>query len=376
MRLKPPRLHPRRSLRTTPSKREAIAANTEKDPKAQLEKLDKWKNDYPVTEFEVDRLALYLQDYGAVKDYHNQMVTAQALRKTLVDNLQLIQTIYTAFQQMVTAKSSTPEDLSAVIDVSNYIINNADAIFDPSKMPQGQTADGWKALKPQMVDYAKVQLDTVVEIKGMDAVLARLKDDPTRVVLNQWLGQEYRGQGAKDPQKIVLALYHYGRVSVYDGPGSLSAQIKSGSKKYFDSQYKGYHGSMDGADQVLVTAKANALPPDGFDIKSITKIQEEKNAAEDAAAKANPMLHAWKEIKTGLTGDGSAAYADALKDAGRILARQPSWCNEVQRRRDRGNGSGNQTEKDRHRGGKGRSCRLHFDPRCAAAWNHGEGFRA
>ena len=47
---------------------EAIAANTEKDPKAQLEKLELWKHDYPETEYAVERLNLYFQAYGAAKD--------------------------------------------------------------------------------------------------------------------------------------------------------------------------------------------------------------------------------------------------------------------------------------------------------------------
>ena len=65
----------------------AIGANTEKDPKAQIEKLYKWKHDYPETEYDIERKGLYFAAYGALKDYHNQVMAAQELRKTLPADL-------------------------------------------------------------------------------------------------------------------------------------------------------------------------------------------------------------------------------------------------------------------------------------------------
>jgi hypothetical protein len=164
-----------------------------------------------------------------------------------------------------------------------------------------------------MVAYAKVQLDWAAEQQGPDAVIARLKADPTRIDLNIWLGQRYVGEGKTDPKKIVLALFHYARVIAYDGPGAAPAQTKAGSKKYFDRQYVGYHGSPDGADQLLAIAKANSTPPDGFDIKSITVIDEERQKEEEAKRKANPMITFWTDTKTALV--SGTATLDAIKDA-------------------------------------------------------------
>ena len=72
---------PAKKFKDDTEQTEAIAANTEKDPKAQLEKLDKWKNDYPTTEFDLDRLDLYFRAYGALKMYHEQILVAQELMK-------------------------------------------------------------------------------------------------------------------------------------------------------------------------------------------------------------------------------------------------------------------------------------------------------
>ena len=58
------------------------------------------------------------------------------------------------------------------------------------------------------------------------------------------------------------------------------------------------------------------MPAGDFAIKSIVDIAKEEEAKRQAAAAANPMLAFWNEIKESLTGDGGAAYWEAMKDAG------------------------------------------------------------
>jgi hypothetical protein len=301
---------PAKNFKDKTEEAEAIAANTEKDPKAQLEKLDKWKNDYPTTEYDVDRLALYFSAYGTLKQFHDQVIVAQQIRKTVPGDLLLLRTIFVDVAQI---KPPTADDLAALSDAANYVIGHADEIFDAAKKPADQTPQAWSDLKPQFVAYAKNQLDFVAQTQGEAAMLARLKEDPSRVVLNGVLGALYRAQGKADPKKLVLALFHYGRVAVYDGPNAASAADRAGSKKYFDVQYKGYHGSMDGAEDVLGVCKANSTPPDGFAIRSITEISQDKIKEDEEKRKANPMMTLWTDTKTALLADPAAV--DAIKGA-------------------------------------------------------------
>jgi hypothetical protein len=287
----------------------AIAANIERDPKAQIEKLDKWKHDYPETAYDVERLDLYFKAYGALKQNHEQIGIAQEMLKKFPDSLTLLRSILVAFSQI---SSPTAEDRAAANDAAHYIVDHADQVFAPDKAKEnGMTDDAWKQLRPQMVAYANNQVNKIAEDQGPDAVLAALKKDPTRIDLTIWLGQLYVTQGKTDPKKIVLALYHYGRVVAYDGPGAAPAATKAGSKKYFDKQYNGYHGSMDGADQVLATAKANAVPPADFDIESITTISERKIKEDEEKRKANPMITFWVDTRTALV--TGAAAPDAIQ---------------------------------------------------------------
>jgi hypothetical protein len=292
----------------------AVAASAETNLQARLEKLDKWKHDFPETAYDQERIGLYYKTYGELKMYHEQAQAAQELRKKLPDNLELLRAILSDVQQI---KSPSPDDIALSNEASHFVIDHADQVFDPSKAKaSGYTEEQWKDLKPKMIAYANMQLDAMAEAQGIDAVLALLKQDPSRVQLNGWLGQQYIAQGNKtDPTKIVLALFHYARVAEYDGPNAATTANRAGAKKYFDKQYAGYHGSADGADQVLAAAKASPVPPPGFDIESITSISKRKIEQDEEKRKANPMITLWTDTKTALTGDGGPAYFDQIKDA-------------------------------------------------------------
>jgi hypothetical protein len=319
---------PAKKFKDDKEQTEAIAANTEKDPKAQLEKLDKWKADYPETEYAVDRLGLYFVAYGALKDYHNQVAIAQELRKTLPADLTLLRTIFIDVPQI---KPPSADDLAAMADAANFIINNPDKVFDPKNKPQGQSDADWNNLKPTMIEYSKTQLDWIAEQQGKDAVIGRLKQDPTRVQLNVWMGKLILEEAKKGhPEMQAEAIFHYARAASYTGPGCLPDKDRGGMKSFVDRAYKTYHGSAEGEDKLLEFAATSALPGD-YHIKSNVEIAEEKNKADEANRSANPMLAQWRDLKTILTGDGGQAKFDAdIKDSalpkfsGKIISMTPA----------------------------------------------------
>jgi hypothetical protein len=319
---------PAKKFKDDKEQTEAIAANTEKDPKAQLEKLDKWKADYPETEYAVDRLGLYFAAYGALKDYHNQVATTQELRKTLPDNLQLLRTIFTDVPQI---KPPAADDLAAMVDAANFIINNPDKVFDAKNKPQGQSDADWNNLKPTMIDYSKNQLDWVAEQQGQDAVVARLKQDASRVQLNVWLGKLILEQAKKGhPEMQAGAIFHYARAAAYTGPGCLPDKGRADMRGFVDRAYKTFHGSAEGEDKLLAAAANQALP-DGIVIESTVDVAKKAAAADDAARQGNPMLAAWRDVKALLTADSGQAKFDAdIKDSalpkfsGKIISMTPA----------------------------------------------------
>jgi hypothetical protein len=306
----------------------AVAAGAEKDPKAKIEKLDMWKAAYPETEYAVERVGAYFDAYGQLKMYHEQIQAAQDLRKTLTDNLQLLRAI---FADVLLIKPPAPDDLAAMADAANYIINNPDKVFGAKNKPQGTSDADWNNLKPQMVEYSKNQLDWVAEQKGQDAVIARLKEDPTRVQLNVWLATQIFAEAKKGhPEMQAGGIFHYARAAAYTGPGCLDPKTRDGMKSFVDRAYKTYHGSTEGEDKLLAFASSNALPGD-YHIESTVDVAKKAAAADDAARLGNPMLAAWRDVKALLTADTGQAKFDAeIKDSalpkfsGKIVSMTPA----------------------------------------------------
>jgi hypothetical protein len=307
----------------------AIAANNEKDPKAQIEKLDKWKHDYPQTAYDVERLNLYFVAYGATKQFHEQIGVAQQLLEKFPDSLTALRSILVAYSQI---SSPTDDDRKAATSAARYIIDHQDQVFAADKAKEnGMTDDQWKQLKPQMVAYAKVQIDKIVTDQGMDAVIAALKADPTRVTLNVWLGGEILKQAQKGhPEKQADAIFHYARAAAYTGPGCLDPKDRAGMKTFVDKAYKAYHGSLEGEDKLLAVAATQPLP-DGYKIKNTVELAQEGAAADDAARAANPMLAQWRDVKAILTADNGQAKFDAdIKESalpqfkGKIISMTPA----------------------------------------------------
>jgi hypothetical protein len=104
------------------------------------------------------------------------------------------------------------------------------------------------------------------------------------------------------------ALYDFARAASYSGNGSLPVNDRKQVLDYLTKVYAQYHGSAEGLDKLLAQANTSALPPSGFSIKSKADLDREKAEAEEAAARANPMLALWKSIHDELLSDGGAAY--------------------------------------------------------------------
>jgi len=320
---------PAKKFKDDKEQTEAIAANTEKDPKAQLEKLDKWKADYPETEYDVERLDLYFKAYAAAKQWHDQIGVAQVLLKKFPDSLAALRSVLVAFSQI---SSPTDDDRKAAIDAAHYIIDHQDQVFAADKAKEnGMTDAQWKDLKPQMVAYANTQIDKIVEDQGKDAVLAALGKDPTRVALNVWLGKTILEEAKKGhPELQAGVIFHYARAAAYTGPGCLDPKARDGMKGFVDRAYKTYHGSLEGEDKLLAFAAANALPGD-YHIKSTVDIANEDAAKAAKEREGNPMLAQWRDVKAILTADNGQAKFDAdIKDSalpkfsGKIISMTPA----------------------------------------------------
>lgn len=297
-------------------------------PAARLQNLDKWKMQYAQSDYADVRLKIYLVTYQQLMKHREAFDTATEILKTDPNDLTSLTEIVgyglTLLPTQANAQLSAQNkaDLDTVEKTAGYIQANLDRIYAADRKPQGATDDQWNSAKPTMQKFSQFTIARGAVMakdvpKAETELVNTVKMDPTNTQAVYMLAGNLLGQQKEHPDKMPMALFEYARAASYDGPGALDAATRKQIDAFLTQKaYVPFHGSAQGLDQLKAQAKTAALPPDGFAIKSTVDIAKEQEDKRLAVAKENPMLAFWGEIKEGLTGDGSAGYWEAMKDAG------------------------------------------------------------
>ncbi len=304
-----------------------------RDPQVWLDTLDKWSKQYPQSELADVRRQLYLETYrqlGRTRDAFNAAV--DVLRDNS-NNLFALSTIVGSIYQMSPA---TPTDLDLAERATTIILANLDDIYAKQNRPQEMTdADAARA-KPELRVFAQKTAGwidwTRKDYPRAEVELAKaLSLDPRQGQVSYWLGDAMLEQNKTNPEKQQAALYHFARAASYDGPNSLPAADRGNLAAYLKAAYAKYHGSEEGLDKLLASAKSSALPPVGFQIKSAAQIERERIQAEQMFDKTHPEKALWKDLKAALTAPAGDTYFETnMKDAlvprlkGRLVAMSPA----------------------------------------------------
>ncbi|MEO8050045.1 MAG: hypothetical protein ABI833_06475 [Acidobacteriota bacterium] len=298
-------------------------------PAARLQNLEKWKSGYPQSDYADMREKIYLITYQALNNHRAAFDIATETLKKEPNDLASIQEILGYIRALMPKDPKAPlsaqnkADLETAEKVARSLLASPDAVFAADKKPQGATDAQWAQAKPTMLKFAQFTLGYIATQQKDDAkseteLTKTLEMDPTNAQASYMLATVLLGEQKEHPDKMSLALFEYARAATYEGPAALDANTRKTVDSFLSTKaYNTYHGSTEGLDQVKTLAKASALPPAGFKIKSTVEIAEEKAKAEDEKAKANPMLALWESIKTQLVGDNGPTYFESsVKGAG------------------------------------------------------------
>ncbi len=299
-------------------------------PAARLQNLDKWKAGYPTSDYADTRLKIYLITYQALNNHRAAFDTATEILKTDPNDLGSIQEIlgYVRLLEPADTKAAlsaqNKADLDTTEKVARYLLANPDAVFAADKKPAGATDAQWAQAKPTMLNFAEFTLGYIgVEEKDNGKAQAELTKtlqmDPTNAQASSMLATVLLSQQKDHPELMPEALFEYARAAGSTGPTALPPAAQKSLNDFLAKAYTTYHGSAEGLDQLKTLAKANALPPDGFKIKSTVDIAKEDEEKRQKAAAENPMLAFWTDMKENLTSADSAVsdkYWDAAKGAG------------------------------------------------------------
>lgn len=296
------------------------------DPNQWLALLDKWKAAYPQSDYSDIRRQMYLATYRSLNKPREAFNAAEDVLKDNPNNLVALSAIVGYVYALVPYGATLTPQMSADLDTANQaagqILNNLDTIYAKENRPPEMTDAQAEQAKPQLRTFAEktlgyVALEKKDYPKAQAELTKALQMDPNQGQVSFWLGAAILAQNKEHPELQPAALYDFARAASYDGPGSLPAADRKQIQDYLTKVYGQYHGSGDGLDKLLATAKSSALPPSNFTLLSKVDIEKQQIAAEQAQEKANPMLALWKRIRTELEGpDGAAYFENNMKGAG------------------------------------------------------------
>jgi tetratricopeptide (TPR) repeat protein len=303
------------------------------DPKLWLESLDKWTKQYPQSELADIRRQLYLETYRQLGRTREAFNAAVEVLRDNPNNLFALSTIVGSIYQLSPA---SPADLDIAERASTTILANLDGIYAKENRPTEMTdADAAKA-KPEMRVFAQKTAGwidwTRKDFARAEVELAKaVALDPKQGQVSYWLGDAMLEQNKTNPEKQPVALYYFARAASYDGPSGLPASDRKNLMVYLNTAYGKYHGSDEGLDKLVASAKASAAPPSGFQIKSAAQIEKERIEAEQMFDKTHPEKALWKDLKAALTApEGDTYFETNMKDAlvprlkGKLVAALPA----------------------------------------------------
>jgi tetratricopeptide (TPR) repeat protein len=296
------------------------------NPKTKLEKLQAWEKQYPMTEWIQARRTLFLTTYAALNDGKN---TVDAAKQILADNPKDFTASYyiMLFTQPLYGQSQTPAILDDGEKAAKAILANIDT------PPENVTADQWAKLKPDVEVMAEKNLGFIaMQRKNWDEAEADLQKSltmtPNDATVDYQMGTVIASEKKLD--KLPIAMFYFARAATYQGPGALTPEGQKAALTYVQKQYKNFHGSDEGFNDLVAAAKANPTPPAGFTIKNANELAQASAADEEKYNSTHPSEALWAGIKMALTAPDGANYFMMLKGAevptlkGKVIKLEPA----------------------------------------------------
>lgn len=290
------------------------------DPKARVDLLKQWEEKYPQTDFSKERLEYFVATLGQLApsdpSVRQQLLgKCNELLKADPKNFRAMYLI-SLWGPAVGGTSPSPDLLSQVDSAAQGVISGIDTAFDASKKPATVSEADFTKAKGQTVAVAHNALAWESASKKDAAGAEQHYKESLQANPDQGNISALYAKLLYDDKKFPQALFEYARAAQYTGPGpALPEATRKQLTDFFNKAYKDYHGSTDGADQILAQAKTSALPPDNLAVTSQADLANKEAAETQARINSDPAFKMWYAIKQGLTGDNADAFfGNTVKD--------------------------------------------------------------
>jgi hypothetical protein len=286
------------------------------DPQQRLQLLNTWKDKYPQSDYVDYRLKYFVATLAqlAQKDPSQRQPLidkCEALLKLDPNDFQA--NYYVTLYGPQIAGAPAPDLVTEVQTSANAVLKLADTIFAPDKKKPNITEQQWTDIKNQALGIAHNALAWAdIQSKNTAGAASEYQQSLT-VNPNQGGISAAYAKLLYDNKKFPEALFEYARAAQYAGPGALPPNTRSQLMDFFNKAYKDYHGSSDGADQVLAQAKTGAVPPAGFNIVSAAQQANQEAATLNQRIQSDPAFKIWYAIKQSLQSQGDTFFNASLK---------------------------------------------------------------
>jgi hypothetical protein len=292
-----------------------VNAVQQTDPNGKISALEAFLTQYPNSVMKPSALELLMSTYQQTNNQVKVVDTAKRLQAADPNNLRALALLtYLSRQAVMTPGGNAAQNLS---DLQQYCSKGLDAIKANQK-PAGMKDE----------DFEKLKKDTSLIFNGGCGFAALQNKDYQH-------SQEYMkaavDQEPNDLQNVyplctaylqatppdsVNGLYCLAR-AIAVAPAGSAAQTQI--QKYFQSVYKNYHGSDEGEDQVLATAKANPNPPAGFTITKYVPPTPAQQAHDLVNGKTTDQIKQlsfgeWELVLSAGTPEDQAKVWDVIKN--------------------------------------------------------------
>ena len=236
-----------------------VAAIQQKDPAAKTSALEAFLTQYPNSVMKTTAFEVLMGTYLQAGNQPKVMETAKRLLTGDSCNIRAIAILTSLGRQAVQAGQT-----AQLADLTQYSSKGLECVKSAPKPATVGSESDWEALKKQVTPifeggagFAALQNK---DFAGAATHLrAALEAEPNQDPLDVY----YLGFAllSSNPPDNVNGLFFIARASSLASGGGAD-QIKEYGRK----KYKNFHGSEDGWNAVLFTAKSNPLPPSGFTI--------------------------------------------------------------------------------------------------------------
>ncbi len=238
-----------------------VGAVQQADALAKISGLEAFLTQYPNSVMKEDALELLMGAYQQTNNQAKMLDAAQRLLTVNPNNLRAL-ALLTYVKRAAASAGQNPQQNLA--DAAKYGTQGLEALKTAPK-PDGMSDADFTKMKSQMsaifngaVGIAALQNKDYA--KAEEGLRGAVEGDPNDIQNVYPLGLAYL---TATPPDQVNGLFFIARAANLAAGSPGQAQIQA----YGKSQYTKYHGSDQGWTDVIATAKANPLPPQGFTIE-------------------------------------------------------------------------------------------------------------